>query len=282
VHERQISARAVRREQVREVNALLSPEIALGVDLIYYQETRASLTLVQHKAMDHDDWYYHPSGDSHITKQLDRMRAIDKKCLQSALDGDDYRLSAAPCWIKLCRSENVIPRTDELIRGMYLTRAYFERLKDYPDTPCRGKQGAVRFSYASVPRYLDNTTFAQLVADGWIGSSGTGTDLIKEQIAASLAGQRQPILAFASGEVPKGRRTRERISGSPQPGVEDLRTYLAQQTAHARLQPHTTARNRKNSQPAYAQARSCFPRWWQVQGSNLRRLSRRFYSPCAP
>jgi hypothetical protein len=52
-----------------------------------------------------------------------------------------------------------------------------------------------------------HTTFAQLVADGWIGSSGTGTNLIKEQIEASRAGQREPILAFASGEVPKARRT---------------------------------------------------------------------------
>jgi hypothetical protein len=162
---------------------------------------------------DGDDWYYLPSSDSHITGQLDRMRAVDEKCLQSALPGDDYRLSAAPCWIKLCRSENVIPRTDELIRGMYLTRAYFQRLKDDPETPCRGERGAVRFSYGTVPRYLDNTTFAQLVADGWIGSSGTGTGLIKEQIEASRAGQREPILAFASGEVPKARRTRERIRG---------------------------------------------------------------------
>ena len=47
-------------------------EIALGVDLIYYQETRASLTLVQYKAMERsgDDWYYRPSGDGHIVAQL--------------------------------------------------------------------------------------------------------------------------------------------------------------------------------------------------------------------
>ncbi len=121
-------------------------EIALGVDLIYYQETRSSLTLVQYKAMerDGDDWSYRPSGDDRIARQLDRMRAVDEKCAQSALPGDDYRLSAAPCWIKLCRSENVIPRTDELIRGMYLTRAYFERLKDDPETPCRGNRGSGR------------------------------------------------------------------------------------------------------------------------------------------
>jgi hypothetical protein len=190
-------------------------EIALGVDLIYYHENRASLTLVQYKAMEHDgdDWYYRPSDDGRIIGQLGRMRAVDEKCLSSAQPGDDYRLSAAPCWIKLCRSENFIPRTDELIRGMYLTRDYFERLKDDPETPCRGPRGAVRFSYATVPRYLDNTTFAQLVADGWIGSAGTGTAIIKEQIAASHAGSREPILAFARGEVPKAQRIKERMSG---------------------------------------------------------------------
>lgn len=190
-------------------------EIALGVDLIYYHENRASLTLVQYKAMEHKggEWSYRPSDDGRIAGQLDRMRAVDETCLKLAKVGDDYRLSATPSWIKLCRSENTIPRTDELIRGMYLTRAYFERLKDDPDTPCRGPRGGVRFSYSTVPRYLDNTTFAQLVADGWIGSSGTGSELIGEQIVASRAGRRDPIVAFARGEVAKGARTKERMSG---------------------------------------------------------------------
>lgn len=30
---------------------------------------------------------------------------------------------------------------------------------------------------------------------------------------------------------------------------------------------------------AYAHARGCFRRWWQVLGSNQRRLRRRFYRP---
>jgi hypothetical protein len=34
-----------------------------------------------------------------------------------------------------------------------------------------------------------------------------------------------------------------------------------------------------NPLTAYAQARGCFGWWWQVQGSNLGRLSRRFYIP---
>ena len=35
-------------------------------------------------------------------------------------------------------------------------------------------------------------------------------------------------------------------------------------------------------EPGYAQATGHFRRWWQVLGSNQRRLSRRFYRPCAP
>ena len=38
--------------------------------------------------------------------------------------------------------------------------------------------------------------------------------------------------------------------------------------------------NRKMArEPGYAQARGRFRWWWQVLGSNQRRLSRRFYSP---
>src|ERR1039457_3366855 len=38
--------------------------------------------------------------------------------------------------------------------------------------------------------------------------------------------------------------------------------------------------NRKMArEPGYAQARGCFRWWWQVLGSNQRRLSRRFYRP---
>jgi hypothetical protein len=50
-------------------------------------------------------------------------------------------------------------------------------------------------------------------------------------------------------------------------------------TAH-----HDTQRDSSKAarEPGYAPVTGCFRWWWQVQGSNLRRLSRRFYSPLAP
>jgi hypothetical protein len=47
---------------------------------------------------------------------------------------------------------------------------------------------------------------------------------------------------------------------------------------------HETQRDKRKTarEPRYAQARGCFRRWWQVLGSNQRRLSRRFYSEPIP
>ena len=44
---------------------------------------------------------------------------------------------------------------------------------------------------------------------------------------------------------------------------------------------HETQRDKRKKarEPGYAQATGRFRRWWQVLGSNQRRLSRRFYRP---
>ncbi|NUW43300.1 hypothetical protein [Nonomuraea rhodomycinica] len=189
-------------------------ETAMGVDLIYFHETRRSFVLVQYKRLERadGDWSYYPSRDRSLDRELDRMRAVDATCA-NVREGDDYRLNSGPCWIKLCRSETTIPRTDELVQGMYLTRAYFERLRNSSGV-LDGSRKGIRFGYKTVPRYLDNTTFGQLVADGWIGSSGTGSDLIERQIKASREGKREIVFAAVTGEDKKrAERTQERRQG---------------------------------------------------------------------
>ena len=46
---------------------------------------------------------------------------------------------------------------------------------------------------------------------------------------------------------------------------------------------HETQRDKRKKarEPGYAQATGRFRRWWQVLGSNQRRLSRRFHRPPA-
>jgi hypothetical protein len=47
---------------------------------------------------------------------------------------------------------------------------------------------------------------------------------------------------------------------------------------------HETQRDKRKKarEPDYAQAMGRFRRWWQVLGSNQRRLSRRFHRPLPP
>ncbi|WP_066883469.1 hypothetical protein [Carbonactinospora thermoautotrophica] len=180
-------------------------EETLGVDLIYYHVQRQSFVLVQYKEItpDGNDWSYYPSTDRDLDSQLQRMHAVDEACRKSIKKPNDYRLSETPCWLKLCRANGYIPRTSELILGMYLPHDFFRQLRG---------EDIGWFGYKTVPRYLDNTAFTQLVCDGWIGSAGTGDDLVREQIDASQAWGRDLIFAVLLGESPfKGERIKQRL-----------------------------------------------------------------------
>ncbi|KWW98643.1 hypothetical protein LI90_270 [Carbonactinospora thermoautotrophica] len=86
---------------------------------------------------------------------------------------------------------------------MYLPHDFFRQLRG---------EDIGWFGYKTVPRYLDNTAFTQLVCDGWIGSAGTGDDLVREQIDASQAWGRDLIFAVLLGESPfKGERIKQRL-----------------------------------------------------------------------
>lgn len=117
--------------------------------------------------------------DHNLESELKRMRRVEVMCSKSV---GDFRLSAAPCWLKLCDPQPRLRDPSELIRGMYLAREHFEKLLE----TCRGPRGGVRLSYENVSRYLSNTTFIELVRDGWIGSSGVGTQQVGELIKESL------------------------------------------------------------------------------------------------
>lgn len=193
-------------------------EATLGVDLIYLNESRQSTVLVQYKKLikKDGDWSYHPARDrDNLEKELARMRDVAAMCEKVTDENDAYRLHSDPCWFKLCRAESTIPRTDELVQGMYLPRAYFDQLLNAPHSPLRGSRGGLRFGYQTVPRYLDNTTFSGLVQDGWIGSTGRATEIVQAQIRASHAGSREIVFAALLGENPtraqRARRQRTRV-----------------------------------------------------------------------
>lgn len=196
------------------VNANRTPaEKTLGVDLIYYNATRKSLIMVQYKKLNAArKGFYYPDSDRTLGDELERMRQVDQLAAKYRRSDDDYRLMPSPTWIKLCHPQAFIPQTTDMVPGLYLAREHFEQLRK--DPRLKGPQGGVRFGYSTVPSYLDNTLFTRLVDTGFIGTMGTSTDIVHEQVTRSLDGQKALVIATLSGnELSQSKRNSERRRG---------------------------------------------------------------------
>ncbi|MCP2348132.1 hypothetical protein [Nonomuraea roseoviolacea] len=177
-----------------------------GVDLVYYNEFHGCFVCVQYKKFQHEaqaGWVYRPS---HILdSELQRMKAIDEKCKVGA-DVTDIRLLDTATFFKLHEPMQFEPGNTDLVPGMYLSREHFELLLEKN----RGGQGGRRIGYATVPRHLTNTLFAELLGQGWIGTRGASTDLVRDQIRSSLSRDRGLVFGLAEGDQRLGNRNRLR------------------------------------------------------------------------
>ncbi len=179
-------------------------EHTLGIDLIYYNVSRASMILVQYKKLDGKDGFY-PDSDSNLADEIERMRALDRHVAPHRSPRDDFRLEPGPCWIKLCRHHTYIPQTADMIPGMYFSLDHFQRLRT--DPRLKGPQGGVRFAYDNVPSYLDNSMFAKLVEIGLVGTSGTATEFVHQQVVESFNGNKALVFAALFGDdMPQSER----------------------------------------------------------------------------
>jgi|HubBroStandDraft_1064217.scaffolds.fasta_scaffold07196_6 hypothetical protein len=202
------------QQRLLVVNANRTPaEKTLGIDLIYYNATRKSMVMVQYKKLSAArHGFYYPDSDQTLDNELNRMRKLDELAARNHQSGDDYRLTASPTWIKLCHPQAFIPQTADMVPGLYLPRDQFEQLRK--DPRLKGPQGGVRFGYDTVPSYLDNTLFTRLVEIGFIGTTGTSTDIVHEQVRRSLDGGKALVAATLSGqESLQSKRNSERRRG---------------------------------------------------------------------
>lgn len=186
-------------------------EHEMGVDLIYHNVAQDSFVMVQYKRMrPEEELVYRP--DRHLAGELERMQRVDEECRKHDVDrSDDVRLLPTPCMVKLCAPQTVVQDSLELITGMYFGREHFVAMLNSPR--CRGPRGGVQMSFANVPRHLNNTTFAELLGSGWIGSRGRGSDYVGQQIAASLEAGRAVVAGIDfTARAPKTRRPRTRSS----------------------------------------------------------------------
>jgi hypothetical protein len=140
-------------------------EETLGVDLIYIDETNKTIVMVQYKRLTGDSTLkYYPSSDKNYKKEIETMLKI-KKILNSHSHGD-YRFNDDAFYFKLCKAIQPSKQRD-LIDGMYIPISYWTHLID--NHILVGRKGGISFSYESVPKYFNNTTFINLLKTGFIG-----------------------------------------------------------------------------------------------------------------
>lgn len=171
-------------------------EKTLGVDLIYFNSAFEQFVLVQYKAMrtEGDFAVYRP--DPQLIEELARMNSFNKKFRRSApiSSNAQYRLNSDGFFLKLVPKATLRPATGELIKGMYLPLEYANFLVS--DSGPKGpKKGSV-ITFKNAPRYLTNSQFSSGVNQGWLGSSGTQTEVLKMLIKQYYETGRAVVVAF--------------------------------------------------------------------------------------
>ena len=173
-----------------------SLEKQLGADLIYRNETYGSFVIVQYKAMEHEAGTarFRLPNDQ-LEKELKRMEELwtEFQGCQPDTDLDGFRLKENPFFLKLCPRIVFDPDDAGLIQGMYLPLEYWRRLERAPGIKSSRDGKMVTFENAG--RHFDNTTFAHLVASGWIGTNTQQTAILDEVIREILKTGRTVTIA---------------------------------------------------------------------------------------
>ncbi|MGV8931958.1 MAG: hypothetical protein ACOH1R_07610 [Luteimonas sp.] len=191
-------------------------EELLGVDLIYLNETRESLIMVQYKMMEarsvSKDAFEGEIGalvsdrdgdqedaeieerewaapiDLQFKNEMERMAKFDTDL---APDGP-YRLNSGAFYFKFVR-RNAARNSPTLVISLGHLRQMMEKEE------VSGPRGGLRVSYKELGgHYLRGDGFIELVRSGYIGSHGATTTHLKEIIEETLANRRGVVAAIQS------------------------------------------------------------------------------------
>lgn len=184
-------------------------ETHLGPDLLYYHVQRGAFVLVQYKRMTQENtrWLYRP--DDNLHEQLQAMATLDKAC--EKLGATEFRLLPTPSFVKICRLETLDIDSLSMVPGMYLARKQVEA--HLGDADATGPRGGRHFSFDNTRDYLTNSMFTELVAHGFLGTSGASTELVQREIEASLLRGGGAVVGVVSD--PRGQRPGWRKRATP-------------------------------------------------------------------
>lgn len=187
-------------------------EEIFGVDLIYLNERRRSLVMVQYKMMEplwdqrvrsregEREWIVRV--DDQFLDEIERMKWFARDLSPEG----PYRLNAGPFFVKLVK-RNASTSTAGILVSL-------EHLLQLMGTDALiGPRGGLRISYRDLDgHYLRGEPFVDLVRSGYIGSRGATTDYMERLIEAALQDGRGVVAAVqrarGTEEGPRPRRAR--------------------------------------------------------------------------
>jgi hypothetical protein len=189
------------RLHLKNIN-VSNAENRTGADLVYVRREPDTVVLVQYKLLEilerGGDPIFRPDG--RLPDQIARMLAFSPTSIERGADEDDARLGGDFAFVKF------IPPTgkvglDQRPEGRYFPADAVRRMLATPDFGPRG--GRVHFVYRR--RYIDGETFARLVRDRWIGSTGNVTELLLS-ILGIRPQDRDPLTLAVEERLTKGDR----------------------------------------------------------------------------
>jgi hypothetical protein len=166
-------------------------ERMLGVDLIYINETRGNVVMVQYKMLEEEtqehgnhDWLFRP--DKQLRDEIARMQI-------PAFEGSlaDYRLSRNPFFFKFVKRKIV----DDSHQSFLVSLDHLNQILAAPET--KGGRGGVRISYEALSgTYLREADILGLIRSGYVGTHRAETELLATIIDEAAKGNKTVVLAW--------------------------------------------------------------------------------------
>jgi hypothetical protein len=166
-------------------------EQMLGVDLIYINETRGNIIMVQYKMLEEwkqddksHDWLFRP--DEQFWDEISRMQL---PAFQGALT--DYRLSCNPFFFKFVKRKIV----DDSHQSFLVSLEHLNQILASPDA--RGPKDGIRLSYDALDgTYLREADMISLIRSGYVGTHRVETEALAMIIYEVANGDRALVLAW--------------------------------------------------------------------------------------
>ena len=166
-------------------------EKMLGVDLIYINETRGNIVMIQYKMLEEAkgeigsiDWLFRP--DNQLRDEISRMKLPE---FQKKIS--DYRLNRSPFFFKLVKRKVV----EDSCQSFLLSLDHLNQILSSHEA--KGPKGGIRLSYDALDgTYLRAADIISLIRSGYIGTHRAETQALAAIISEVSKGNKALVLAW--------------------------------------------------------------------------------------